>query len=162
TITLKPMQAVVQPLGDLEELGAGRENHPARLHASATAVSKQRPQHLNAAPLRRGVHIPKHPTAKLPSGVTDQVNQRLVLPPRDHGREALRVHRLDRHVLKARHLSSPTKPVRVDHPTSDNVTRQTKVAAARGGGGPPAPPRIRRRGSPPPRGGSKDRLGPCS
>ena len=54
-----PVQHVVQPLGDGEELGVTAQHQPAGLHPGALGVGQQRLEHLgDATALRRGVDVP--------------------------------------------------------------------------------------------------------
>ena len=58
-VTRRPVQAVVYPLGHLEEPGVPRDDDPARVEAGTDPVADQRAQHLgDAAAVRRRVDVP--------------------------------------------------------------------------------------------------------
>jgi hypothetical protein len=62
TVTRHAVQAVVDALGDREELRRSLDHRPARVHAGAACVRDQRLQQLDhAAAACGGVHVPDDP-----------------------------------------------------------------------------------------------------
>jgi hypothetical protein len=49
SISLRPMEVVVDALGDAEEIGITGDDHPAGIHACPPRVGEQRAQHLRDA-----------------------------------------------------------------------------------------------------------------
>ena len=81
-VAVEAMQAVMDPLRDLEELRLPGDHRPARVDAGAAAVAEQRPQHLDdAAALRGRVDIPDHSAVQLPRGLLDQAEPALHTHP---------------------------------------------------------------------------------
>ena len=103
-VTGKPVQAVVDPLRDGEELRLPRDHRPACVDTRAATVTQQGAQHLDhTAALRGRVHIPDHATVQLACGLLDQAEQRLVLTRRKHRSEPLRGHRMHCLMVKCRY-----------------------------------------------------------
>ncbi len=116
TVACETVQAVVNALGDHEELGTAGDHRPSGVDAGAPGIAEQRPQHLDdAAALCGRVHVPDDLTVKITSTVGDQIAQRLELADREHRLEAQRIHRFDRHMLQGRH-NTPLPLLSVDPP----------------------------------------------
>ena len=68
------VQAIVQALGDPEELVVATDRHPARVHARTARVPDQRAQHLrHAAAAGSGVHVPERPPLQQLAPTGDRV-----------------------------------------------------------------------------------------
>ena len=73
------VEPVVEPLGEGEELGRPRDDHPAGVGAGVTGIPDQRSHHLgDAAAASRRVHVPHHPAAQGLDGGADLGAPRLV------------------------------------------------------------------------------------
>jgi hypothetical protein len=58
-VALRPVQPIVEPLCDAEELGVALDDHPATVEPRSADVADQRTEHLrDPASERRRVHIP--------------------------------------------------------------------------------------------------------
>ena len=105
TVSREPVQAIVNALGDQEELGIPGDHRPSGVDAHASAISEQGAQHLgDAAAVRGRVHVPDDAAVEPASGFGDQVAQRLELPYREHRLEAQGIHRVDIHMLQGWHI----------------------------------------------------------
>ena len=95
------VQAVVQALGDVEELRVARDRHPARVEAGAAHVADQRPQHLrHAAAVRGGVDVPEGPPFQQLAPARDRMLEIRQALGREDVAEALGVERRYRDVVQ--------------------------------------------------------------
>ena len=82
--SVDPVQMVVQPLRDREELRLGFDHHPASVHACAARVAEQRPKQLDHPTTLGGrVDVPDHPPTERFAGTRDQLAPGFVLDRRD-------------------------------------------------------------------------------
>ena len=89
-VALEAVEEVVDPLGDLEELGVALDHGPARVDAGALRVADQRQQQLHhAAALGGRADVPDRALAEQLAGGADAVRELLERLGLEHGLEAL-------------------------------------------------------------------------
>ena len=108
-VALEAVEEVVDPLGDLEELGVALDHGPARVDAGALRVADQRQQQLHHAPALGGrADVPDRALAEQLAGGADAVRELLERLGLEHGLEALGRMRWDLdHFKHALHVPAP-------------------------------------------------------
>ena len=132
------VQAVVQALGDAEELGVAADGDPSRVDADAAHVADERAQHLgDAAAMSGGVHVPERPPVQQLTPAGHRVLElRQAVGGKDVA-EARRIERRDRDIVQgARH--DPTRDA--GHASVGQASRRRPVTLDRH-----HPPRVARR-----------------
>ena len=106
------VQAVVQALGDAEEVLVAADRHPARVDLHAARVADQRAQHLgDPATVRGGVDVPEDAIGQQLAPVRDRLLELRQALRREDVTEALGIQRRDLDVLES-HGRDPTSPRR--------------------------------------------------
>ena len=104
------VQAVVQALGDAEELGVAADGDPSRVDADAAHVADQRAQHLgDAAAVSGGVHVPERPPVQQLAPAGHRVLELRQALGREDVAEALGIERRDLDVLERHGTTLPRR-----------------------------------------------------
>ena len=102
TAVVGAVQAIVEPLGDAEEVVVAADHRPASVDAGAADVSDQRPQHLrHPAALRRRVHGPQRASVQQLTTSRERALELRERLGREHLPKALGSQRRDRHLRRA-------------------------------------------------------------
>ena len=104
------VQAVVQALGDAEEVLVAADGHPARVDLHAARVADQGAQHLgHPAAVRSGVDVPEDAIRQQLASARDRVLELRQALRREDVAEALGVERCDLDVLERHGATLPCR-----------------------------------------------------
>src|SRR3954453_21425521 len=109
TVAERPVEAIVETLGDGEELWRAVDHDPASIHARAARVRDQRAQQLDHAPaVRRRVHVPYDASVEQLARLLDAMLELLEARGWKHRAKTLRVHRGDVHLMRHQYAGTPS------------------------------------------------------